>query len=60
MRLETFVETETMHLETVRDFQDLKNLETRRDETRFSSRLAEKCAETMHFFSSIGLLFDQK
>ena len=27
-----------MRLEKIRDFEDLKNFETRRDETRFSSR----------------------
>ena len=49
-----------MRLEKIRDFEDLKNFETRRDETRFSSRLAEKWVETMQFSSSKGLLMDQK
>ena len=49
-----------MRLETIRDLQDLKNLETRRDETRFSSRLAEKCDENLILSSFIGLPLDKK
>ena len=47
-------EISEMGLETIRDFKGLKNLETRRDETRISSRLAEKLVETLIFSSFRG------
>ena len=53
-------ETGEMRLEMIRDFKGLKNLETRRDETRISSRLAEKLVETLIFSSFRGLLLGKK
>ena len=53
-------EISEMGLETIRDFKGLKNLETRRDETRISSRLVEKLVETLIFSSFRGQLLGKK